>query len=116
MDILLEIAEKYGDPEDESINESLVRALEAHNDSDRKVAVDGLVALNDLYAASRIYWLVQNGSKHARLAAVEVLGKLCYDMLTIETLVKVFRSDKSRYVRYKAADALKRKGLRKFME
>jgi HEAT repeat protein len=105
------IADKYSHPDDTDINESLVRALEAKDDHDRKLAIEALIALNDLYAASRIYWVVQNGSKHARMAAVEVLGRLCHDTLTIHALVKVNSSDKSHLVRRTAADALIRNSL-----
>jgi len=105
------VAEKYSHPDDEDINESLVRALEAKDDSDRKSAIEALIALNDLYAASRIYWVVLNGSKHARMAAVEVLGRLCHDTRTLHALVKVNSSDKSRYVRRAAAEALERNGF-----
>lgn len=105
------VAEKYSHPDDEDINESLVRALEAKDDSDRKIAVESLVGLNDLYAASRIYWIAINGSKDARMAAVEVLERLCHDTLTIHTLVKVNSSDKNRLVRRAAAEALERNGF-----
>jgi HEAT repeat protein len=105
------VADKYSHPDDTDINESLVRALEAKDDHDRKLAIEALIALNDLYAASRIYWVVQNGSEHARMAAVEVLGRLCRDTLTIHALVKVNSSDKSRLVRRAAAEALIRNGL-----
>ena len=105
------VAEKYSYPDDTDINESLVRALEAKDNNDRKLAIEALIALNDLYAASRIYWVVLNGSKHARMAAVKVLGRLCHDTQTIRALVKVNSSDKSRYVRRAAAEALERNGF-----
>ena len=105
------VADKYSHPDDTDINESLVRALEAKDDNDRKLAVEALIALNDLYAASRIYWVVLNGSKHARMAAVEVLGRLCKDTYTLHALVKVNSSDKSRYVRWAAAEALEKIGF-----
>ena len=76
MPDIMELIEKFAHPDDEDVNESLVRALEATDTSDRKAAVDELVALNDLHAASRIFWVILNGSKHARLAAVDVLGEL----------------------------------------
>ena len=76
MPDIMELIEKFAHPDDGDVNESLVRALEATDTSDRKAAVDELVALNDLHAASRIFWVILNGSKHARLAAVDVLGEL----------------------------------------
>lgn len=105
------VAEKYSHPDDTDINESLVRALGAKDESDRKSATEALIALNDLYAASRIYWVVQNGSEHARIAAVEVLGRLCHDTRTLHALVKVNSSDKSRLVRWAAAEALRKNGF-----
>ncbi len=102
----MKVAEKYSHPEDTDINESLVWALEADDETDRKIAVRELIALNDLYAASRIYWLVINGSEHARLAAVEVLAALCKDMMTLHYLVNVSLNDKSAAVRYAATEAL----------
>jgi len=107
----LAVAEQHSHPDDTDINESLVRALEAKDDSDRKLATEALVALNDLYAASRIYWVVINGSEHARMTAVEVLGRLCHDTMTLYALVKANSSDKSRLVRLAAAAVLERNGF-----
>lgn len=45
----LELAEKHSHSDDVDINESLVRALEASNDFDRKFAVKALIALDDLF-------------------------------------------------------------------
>ena len=63
MPDIMELIEKFAHPDDGDVNESLVRALEATDTSDRKAAVDELVALNDLHAASRIFWVILNGSK-----------------------------------------------------
>lgn len=72
----LAVLELYNGPEDRDVNESLVRALEDESRVVRRAAVESLVALNDLYAASSIYWTLRKGSDHARLAAAEVLGRL----------------------------------------
>ncbi len=72
----LEIADRYSHPNDDDENESLVRALEDPDESVRKIVVNALIMLNDLYAASSIIGVLLGGSKHARLAAAEVLGKL----------------------------------------
>lgn len=72
----LEIVERYSQPNDDDINESLVRALEDPDESVRKIVVEELIMLHDLYAASSIAGVLLFGSKHARLAAAEVLGKL----------------------------------------
>ena len=69
-------AELYGQPGDRDICEPLVRALEDADLSVRRAAIEALVALNDLYAASSIYWTIRRGSGHARQAAAEVLGRL----------------------------------------
>jgi HEAT repeat protein len=69
-------AELYGQPGDKDICEPLVRALEDTEGKVRRAAIEALVALNDLYAASSISWTIRHGSDHARLAATEVLGRL----------------------------------------
>ena len=76
MPDIMELIEKFAHPDDEDVNESLVRGLESEDESVRKAAADALVMLNDLYAASSIFGVLLNGSKHARLAAVDVLGEL----------------------------------------
>ncbi len=73
---IMGLIEKFSHPDDEDVNESLVRGLESEDESVRKAAADALVMLNDLYAASSIFGVLLNGSKHARLAAVDVLGEL----------------------------------------
>lgn len=105
------LADKYARPDDTDIHESLAWALEAKNDSDRRLAIDSLVALNDLYSASYIYWVAINGSEHERMAAVEVLGRLCRDTRTIHTMVKVHSSDKNRNIRRSTAEALEKNGF-----
>lgn len=107
----LEIADKYSHQDDDDINESFVRALETKNEEDRKIAIDALIGLDDLYAASRIYWLVIHGGKDARLAAVEVLGRLCRDTMTLHTLVQVGRTDPSEDIRQATAAALEKLGI-----
>ncbi|MCG7851490.1 MAG: HEAT repeat domain-containing protein [Methanosarcinaceae archaeon] len=106
---LLEVAERYSHPDDEDINESLVRALESTDTSDRKVAVDELVALNDLYAASRIFWVILNGSKHARIAAAEVMGKLG-GSLAVLSLTKALK-DPDKDVRKSVVEAMRKLGV-----
>ncbi len=69
-------ADLYRQSGDRDIGEPLVRALEDADPVVRRAAVEALVALNDLYAASAIYWTSRRGSDPARLAAVEVLLRL----------------------------------------
>ncbi len=105
------IVEKYGHPDDIDINESLVRALEGEDNIDRRIAVESLVALNDLHAAGRVYWLVENGSEQTRLAVVEVLGSLCNDSsFILDILARVHVLDKSGRVRLAAVEALEKNG------
>ena len=76
MPDIMELIEKFAYPDDEDVNESLVRGLENEDESVRKAVAEELVMLNDLYAASSIFGVLLNGSKHARLAAADVLSEL----------------------------------------
>lgn len=69
-------AELYRQPGDRDLGEPLVRALADAEARVRRAAVEALVALNDLYAASEIYWTIRRGNDQARLAAAEVLLRL----------------------------------------
>lgn len=76
MPDIMELIEKFSHPDDEDVNESLVRGLESEDESVRKAVAEEIVMLNDLYATSSIFGVLLNGSKHARLAAADVLGEL----------------------------------------
>lgn len=116
QDPMMALVDKYGQPEDSDVNESLVRILESGDDSERNIAVAWLIAMNDLYSASRISWVAINGSKSARISAVRVLGKLCREIETLNTLVHLRETDKNRDVRKAAAEAIANNGIAKTME
>ncbi len=99
-------AELYARPGDRDLCEPLVRALEDEDRVVRRAAVEALVALNDLYAASSIYGAIRHGSDHARLAAAEVLGRLP-EPRSIPYLVEALQ-DASAEIRAAARNALVR--------
>jgi HEAT repeat protein len=70
------VAEWYGQAEDDDICEPLIRALEDPHELVRAAAVDALIALDDMYAASPIVGVLAHGSVPARTAAAEVLGEI----------------------------------------
>lgn len=98
------VADLYAQPDDDDICEPLVRALEDPDRVIRKAAVEALVSLNDLHAASQIFWVVSRGSRHARKAAAEVLGKL-KDPMSIRCLIGALH-DPDRAVRATAVEGL----------
>lgn len=98
------VADLYAQPDDDDICEPLVRALEDQDRVIRKAAVEALVDLNDLHAASQIFWMVSRGSRHARRAAAEILGRLS-DPLCIHSLMGALH-DPDRAVRATAVEGL----------
>jgi HEAT repeat protein len=70
------VIDLYEQPELCDICVPLVQALEDPSPVFRRAAIECLVALNDLYAASSIYGTILHGSDHARLATVEILCRL----------------------------------------
>jgi hypothetical protein len=111
-DPLLTIVRKYERPDDSDIGMSLVWELESELDHERKTAIDSLIMLDDLHAASNIYWLSVNGSEHARAAAGIVLGRLCNDQNTADHLMNICLNDQCLSIRQSAAMALEMRGIR----
>lgn len=110
-DTMLTIARKYRRDDDEDVNMSLAWALESESSYERKIAIESLIAMNDLYAASNIYWMSVNGIDHARAAAVIVLGRLCNDSSVADHLMKLCLQEKCLRIRCSAAAALEIKGF-----
>jgi hypothetical protein len=74
---LIELARRYERPGDDDVNQSLVWALETDDDADRREAMNALVALDDLYAASNLFWVRDHSTDSgARIAAAVVLAAL----------------------------------------
>jgi HEAT repeat protein len=106
------VADLYARPDDRDVCEPLVRALEDPDALIRHAAVRGLVMLNDLHAASQIFWVASHGSASARKAAVEVLGRIGrHNRLAIDHLIQA-QSDPDPSVRECSSEALDRFGIR----
>lgn len=109
---LKELIATYGRPEDDDISQSLVRAMAEGNPGQWHRAMNELIALNDLYSARKIYWLVKHGNSSARLATVQVLGALCREQMTLQVLMDFSFDDESQIVRRAASQVLQLHGFR----
>lgn len=108
LESLTEVAKEYARSEDEDVGQSLVWALESMYKSHRCTAVAGLIALNDLHAASNIYWMALNGSDLAQLSAIFVLESTDFSDMTMETPMEISTSHDVSYIRERAVQALEK--------